>query len=272
MARLPVPGSDDDTWGDILNEFLAVSHDTDGTLLAAPTITGAVQQSLFDAKGDLLVATANDTAAKLPVGSNGQVLTADSTQATGVKWATPAAGGVTTPGVYPLTEYGLVGLSASVDAFRGTDLLFGALFARIFVPAGTAITAVGTVIYASGTVGAGGLNGVAVYSDAGTLLSSSVSDNTMYQTTGWVFKPLSATIPAQGADRFVYGAISSFGYSAQPSIQYVVTDPAIVAGGGYLVSSHYRSFGNVYAAAWPASVDPTTGGSLGSELPLIALA
>lgn len=31
-ARLPIPGSDDGTWGDILNTFLASAHNTDGTL------------------------------------------------------------------------------------------------------------------------------------------------------------------------------------------------------------------------------------------------
>jgi len=40
-----------------------------------------------DAKGDLLVATADGTLVNLAVGSNGQVLVADSTQAAGVKWA-----------------------------------------------------------------------------------------------------------------------------------------------------------------------------------------
>lgn len=33
-ARLPIPGSDDGTWGDILNEYLSVSLDTDGSLLS----------------------------------------------------------------------------------------------------------------------------------------------------------------------------------------------------------------------------------------------
>jgi hypothetical protein len=32
MSRLPVPGGDDGTWGSILNDYLAVSIDTDGTL------------------------------------------------------------------------------------------------------------------------------------------------------------------------------------------------------------------------------------------------
>ena len=32
MARLPTPGGDDGNWGDILNDFLDVAHNTDGTL------------------------------------------------------------------------------------------------------------------------------------------------------------------------------------------------------------------------------------------------
>jgi hypothetical protein len=32
MARLPQPGSDDGTWGNILNDFLAQAHNPDGTL------------------------------------------------------------------------------------------------------------------------------------------------------------------------------------------------------------------------------------------------
>lgn len=62
------------------------------TIGAISTVANAaVPKSTVDAKGDLLVGTANDTVARLAVGSNGQVLTADSAEATGAKWATVSA-------------------------------------------------------------------------------------------------------------------------------------------------------------------------------------
>jgi ketopantoate reductase len=47
----------------------------------------------IDAKGDLIAGTAADTFSRLAVGTNGQTLVADSTAATGLKWATPSGGG-----------------------------------------------------------------------------------------------------------------------------------------------------------------------------------
>lgn len=47
----------------------------------------AIDKTIFDAKGDLLVASAADTPGKLAAGTNGYYLQADSTQALGLKWA-----------------------------------------------------------------------------------------------------------------------------------------------------------------------------------------
>jgi hypothetical protein len=52
---------------------------------------------IWDAKGDLAVGTGADTAARLAVGAtNGHVLTIDSAEATGLKWAAAAGGGAGT--------------------------------------------------------------------------------------------------------------------------------------------------------------------------------
>jgi len=72
-----------------------------GTFLTVDAYTIAQSDALFipdaivDAKGDIIAATAADTVSRLAVGANDTVLTADSAQATGLKWATPAAGGMT---------------------------------------------------------------------------------------------------------------------------------------------------------------------------------
>jgi hypothetical protein len=51
----------------------------------------AIQNAIVDAKGDLITATAADTPARLPVGTNGQVLKADSSTATGLAWGSASS-------------------------------------------------------------------------------------------------------------------------------------------------------------------------------------
>lgn len=57
--------------------------------------SNAIQNAIVDAKGDLITATAADTPARLAVGTNDHVLTADSSTATGLKWAAVPTGGMT---------------------------------------------------------------------------------------------------------------------------------------------------------------------------------
>lgn len=88
---------------DIDTAFVDLKGGTTGQVLAKASGTdldfswvaqddsNAIQNAIVDAKGDLISATAADTPARLAVGTNGQILTVDSTTATGIKWATPAA-------------------------------------------------------------------------------------------------------------------------------------------------------------------------------------
>lgn len=85
-ARIPVG-----TNGQVLE---ADSAQALGVKWATPAAGGSVAtDAIFDAKGDLAGGTGADTAARLPVGTNGQVLSADSAEATGLKWIAAGAGG-----------------------------------------------------------------------------------------------------------------------------------------------------------------------------------
>jgi hypothetical protein len=67
-----------------------------GTAIDSTVFTNAgaaIAKTIVDAKGDIIAATAADTVARLAVGANDTVLTADSSTATGLKWAAAAGGG-----------------------------------------------------------------------------------------------------------------------------------------------------------------------------------
>jgi len=110
---------------DIDTAFVDLKGGTTGQVLAKASGTdldfswvaqddsNAIQNAIVDAKGDLIAATAADTPARLAVGTNGQVLTADSTAATGLAWATPASGG----GMTLLQTVTLSGTSTTTSSF-----------------------------------------------------------------------------------------------------------------------------------------------------------
>ncbi len=79
----------------------------------------AIQNSIVDAKGDLIAATANDTPARLAVGSNGQTIIADSTASTGLSYSSNApAGGLQSLGSANLTGAATVTFSGISNKSR----------------------------------------------------------------------------------------------------------------------------------------------------------
>ena len=88
--QMPTPT---DLVTDLPADFEVFGQSADSTVFANAAL--AVNKTIVDAKGDLIAATAADTVSRLPVGANNTVLTADSTAATGIKWAAAAAGGMT---------------------------------------------------------------------------------------------------------------------------------------------------------------------------------
>lgn len=73
----------DATWGNDLRDTIAGVNDHQTRITAI--------EQLPAAKGDVMVALANDTWSKIPAGTNGQVLTAQSGQTTGLQWAGSAS-------------------------------------------------------------------------------------------------------------------------------------------------------------------------------------
>jgi hypothetical protein len=85
----------------------------------------------FTAKGQILVGTGSGTYTALPVGSDGQVLTADSTQASGVKWASISGGASTfvgltdTPSSYTGYAGYLVAVKSTADGLEFVNVIDG---------------------------------------------------------------------------------------------------------------------------------------------------
>lgn len=78
--------------------------------------------TILDAKGDIIAATAADTASRLAVGANDTVLTADSAQATGLKWAAPAAAAPTNADYLVGTANGTLSAEIVVGTTPGGEL------------------------------------------------------------------------------------------------------------------------------------------------------
>jgi len=94
------------------------------------TITNSMATAI-DAKGDLIAGTAADTFSRLAIGSNDQVLTADSTAATGMKWATPVSGSMTL-----LSTTTLTGSTTTISSISGSYQQLFVMVVGAYVAAG----------------------------------------------------------------------------------------------------------------------------------------
>lgn len=103
-ARLPVVGNDLNDWGSVLNAFLLVAHNPDGTLIT-PGFSNPMTTP-----GDLILGSAGGLASRLGIGGNGQYLSVNNGS---VQWSNPP-GGFTNP----MTSLGdiITGLANGVAA------------------------------------------------------------------------------------------------------------------------------------------------------------
>lgn len=133
--------------------------------------SNAIQNAIVDAKGDLIGATAADTPARLAVGTNGQVLTADSTAATGLAWATVSSGGMTL-----LASGSLSGSSVDLTSISGSYVDLQLYIDNVVMSASNESVKV--------EVNAGGNNYFYSTSLNNTTLAASASNSNMFLTSG----------------------------------------------------------------------------------------
>jgi hypothetical protein len=192
-----------------------------------PSVEGGIQPTIVDAKGDLITATAADTPARIAVGANDTILTADSTTATGLKWAAPAGGGSITL----LSTTTLSGTSVTISSI---DQTYKSLYIEIY---GVTMSADGSLDMKLNNTFTSYLAGI----NCGTLVSYSASrfylsgNQESVSGTGGV-NYFTATVDNY-ASASTYKGITSFGAFANGS----ATTKASWLGGAQLTTSAITS-------------------------------
>jgi hypothetical protein len=181
-----------DLKGGTTGQVLAKASGTDLDFTWATDASG-IPATIFDAKGDIIAASAADTAARLAVGANDTVLTADSSTATGLKWATAApaganwsllnAGGTALTGATTITVSGISGKDKILILVKGAKNSSSSIQYKLRFNADTGSNYyyAGNLIIAGSTYSAE--NFLSIESDARDAITYGASANNSASTT-----------------------------------------------------------------------------------------
>ena len=194
MARLPIPGSDQGSWGQILNDYLSQVNNTDGTIKS-----GAISEaSLAPAVQTKINAVAGATGAPGAQGPQG---------ATGAQGVAGATGAGVTGATGPVGATGAQGVAGAVGA-TGAGAT-GATGPQGPIGPGGATGATGP----QGTAGTNGTNGTngatGATGPAGTPGSAGVTGATGPQGTAGTAGSTGATGPAGIGFAFSFRAVTA---------------------------------------------------------------
>jgi hypothetical protein len=173
---------------------LGATNATANDLIINPSESTEIE-ALINAKGDLLVGTAADTLNRLGVGANGTVLTADSAEASGLKWAAPSGGGgVDTfpmkPGQFYTTTHPLNAANTDAGEFgTGGDRMFLLPFALTH---DMSVDRFGLTVTTAGGSGALVRAGIYEHDDAWGTVDLLVETSFLVDTTGEKFADITA--------------------------------------------------------------------------------
>lgn len=258
MARLPVPQSDNGVWGTVLNEFLSVSLNSDGTLKASTIASKADDNAVVHLAGTETITGNKNFTGTLQNGGSAVVVTTDYRLTDQV-------------GYYPPQAYGLFAVTTPPRQASDSNF-FGMYITRAWIPAGNAITKVAAYVSTAGTLGTpGSTNGFALYDDTGASVGSIPNNDSLWTSVGWASISLATPLASQSIGRFVYVACLCSGYSPNPNILSTQgTGGGTLGGFGLNANKRHSIYNGV--SSFPASFDPNSYGSNSSYLPVLGFA
>jgi hypothetical protein len=216
-----------DLLGGTTGQVLAKASNTDMDFSwVAQDDSNAIQNAIVDAKGDLIAASAADTPARLAVGTNGQVLTADSTAATGLAWAAPSSGAESlgfTAGKNKIINGDFRFNQRSFSSITASDYTFDRWRVGIAGDGTTTATAQTFTLGAAPVAGYEGINFIQIATTGQT--TSGVSSNIQQRLESVrTFAGETVTISfwakaASGTPKIAVDCVQNFGGTGSPSAQ-----------------------------------------------------
>jgi hypothetical protein len=203
---------------------------TSGTV----TVTNDMATTIT-ASGDIVVGTGSGTYDNLPIGSTGQVLTADTTVSPyKVKWQTPSSGGMTL-----LSTTNLLGATVSISSISGS---YNKLFVLVRNPS---LSSAGSIFFKFNTSTAplmsGVDNGVAYAAENGTFLPSNATNPLIlqfeianYANTSYAKSIIGSSCGVNQSDGAVWGGYINTN-SAITNITFTATSPREYEAGDVLI-------------------------------------
>ena len=202
----------------------AVTLNLDSAAVIAPTIV--------DAKGDLIAATAADTPARLAVGTNGQILTADSTASTGLKWAAaPSSGKIlqvitaqsTTSTTINSTTYTDTTLTATITPTSASSRIMVLVSQAVEYSIPASLVSIGCrILRGATTIFDGGLSADRLKITGASVVEHGLRLDMMYvdspaTTSATTYKTQGRMSATGSGETSTYQAVSPWGGSAAPS-------------------------------------------------------
>lgn len=249
MARLPQPGSDEGNWGTILNDFLAVSHNGDGTLKGAAVPADTSTQRVAVSKDGTVVGTRPQV--NFVTGANTTLTVADNAanNRVDVTIAASASGGADPAAAMLGFAAQTMQLSQAENQFIVNTGI--CVFMLVRVPS-TTINTLGAWKVSEGS-GPTGTCGMALYTEAGVLIDQTASMAAALTSPGnaWVSGTLSGGARAVTAGNYYVALLSNMTTGPQMAAVALTNNAPAING-------HYPSVYLTGQSGFPASFNPAT--------------